>query len=516
MALASAYAMALLGLKGVPILVEADISSNLPAFNLVGLPDASLSEASSRVRSACSNTGFGLPARRITVNLSPAAVPKHGSAFDLSIAVAVLCAAGHFSIRETQSSVFIGELALDGSIRRVSGVLAMVLAASRAGFKTVYVPSANLAEASCVEGINVIAVRHLGEVLKGFGVATKPHGSTEIVSASTMVANEPQRLCMSEVRGQAEAVDAAVVAAAGGHHMILVGTPGSGKTMIAQRMHTLLPELNQDEAIELAALRSLVNRQSFDTLDYSAPLEAPHHSASMVSIIGGGSGVPKPGLASLASHGVLFLDEAPEFSAVTIDALRQPLESGEITLSRATASVQYPAKFQLVLAANPCPCGKGQIKTDACQCAERVKARYLAKISGPILDRLDVQLSVRPVSAAVLSVGSDSTETSQQLRSKVAEARNRAATRLKPLGLSLNAQVPGSLLRKELRINSVSTKSLDDALQRGRISMRGYDKCLRLAWTNADLGGRNEPNSGDVAKALWLRGVASQLTLSHG
>ncbi len=516
MALASAYAMALLGLKGVPILVEADISSNLPAFNLVGLPDASLSEASSRVRSACSNTGFGLPARRITVNLSPAAVPKHGSAFDLSIAVAVLCAAGHFSIRETQSSVFIGELALDGSIRRVSGVLAMVLAASRAGFKTVYVPSANLAEASCVEGINVIAVRHLGEVLKGFGVATKPHGSTEIVSASTMVANEPQRLCMSEVRGQAEAVDAAVVAAAGGHHMILVGTPGSGKTMIAQRMHTLLPELNQDEAIELAALRSLVNRQSFDTLDYTAPLEAPHHSASMVSIIGGGSGVPKPGLASLASHGVLFLDEAPEFSAVTIDALRQPLESGEITLSRATASVQYPAKFQLVLAANPCPCGKGQIKTDACQCAERVKARYLAKISGPILDRLDVQLSVRPVSAAVLSVGSDSTETSQQLRLKVAEARNRATSRLKSLGLSLNSQVPGSLLRKELRINSVSTKSLDDALQRGRISMRGYDKCLRLAWTNAELGGRNEPNSGDVAKALWLRGVASQLTLSHG
>jgi magnesium chelatase family protein len=236
----------------------------------------------------------------------------------------------------------------------------------------------------------------------------------------------------------------------------------------------------------------------------------------MVSIIGGGSGVPKPGLASLASHGVLFLDEAPEFSAVTIDALRQPLESGEITLSRATASVQYPAKFQLVLAANPCPCGKGQLKTDACQCAERVKARYLAKISGPILDRLDVQLSVRPVSAAVLSVGSDSTETSQQLRLKVAEARNRAASRLKSLGLSLNAQVPGSLLRKELRINSVSTKSLDDALQRGRISMRGYDKCLRLAWTNADLGGRNEPNSGDVAKALWLRGVASQLTLSHG
>ncbi len=516
MALASAYAMALLGLKGVPILVEADISSNLPAFNLVGLPDASLSEASSRVRSACSNTGFGLPARRITVNLSPAAVPKHGSAFDLSIAVAVLCAAGHFSIRQTQSSVFIGELALDGSIRRVSGVLAMVLAASRAGFETVYVPSANLAEASCVEGINVIAVRHLGEVLRGFGVATKPHGSTEIVSAPTMVANEPQRLCMSEVRGQTEAVDAAVVAAAGGHHMILVGTPGSGKTMIAQRMHTLLPELNQDEAIELAALRSLVGRQSFDTLDYSAPLEAPHHSASMVSIIGGGSGVPKPGLASLASHGVLFLDEAPEFSAVTIDALRQPLESGEITLSRATASVQYPAKFQLVLAANPCPCGKGQLKTDACQCAERVKARYLAKISGPILDRLDVQLSVRPVSAAVLSVGSDSTETSQQLRLTVAEARNRAASRLKSLGLSLNAQVPGSLLRKELRINSVSTKSLDDALQRGRISMRGYDKCLRLAWTNADLGGRNEPNSGDVAKALWLRGVASQLTLSHG
>ena len=516
MALASAYAMALLGLKGIPILVEADISSNLPAFNLVGLPDASLSEASSRVRSACSNTGFSLPARRITVNLSPAAVPKHGSAFDLSIAVAVLCAAGQFSIRHTRSTVFIGELALDGSIRRVSGVLAMVLAAARAGFEIVYVPSANLAEASCVEGIKVIAVSHLGDVLRCFGVATKTLRSTEIVCAPVSGSKESQTLCMSEVRGQAEAVDAAVVAAAGGHHLIMVGTPGSGKTMIAQRMHTLLPDLSQEEAIELAAMRSLVNRQSFDTLDHAAPLEAPHHSASMVSVIGGGSGVPKPGLASLASHGVLFLDEAPEFSAVTIDALRQPLESGDITLSRATATVQYPAKFQLVLAANPCPCGKGQLKGDACQCAERLKARYLAKISGPILDRLDIQLSVRSVSASVLTGDSTDVETSLQLRAKVAEARRRAAVRLSPFGLSLNAQVAGSVLRKELRINSNSTKSLDEALQRGRISMRGYDKCLRLAWTNADLAGRNEPNPSDVAKALWLRGVASQLVLSRG
>jgi magnesium chelatase family protein len=516
MALASAYAMALLGLRGIPILVEADISSNLPAFNLVGLPDAALSEASSRVRSACSNTGFSLPARRITVNLSPASVPKHGSAFDLSIAIAVLCAAGQFSIEHTRSSVFIGELALDGSVRRVSGVLAMVLAAARAGFEVVYVPTANLAEALCVEGIRTVGVDHLGEVLSGFGVSTKSLRSSEIVSAPTSGVKDVQNLCMSEVRGQTEAVDAALVAAAGGHHMIMVGTPGSGKTMIAQRMHTLLPELSQEQAIELAAMRSLVNRQNFDRLDFSAPIEAPHHSASMVSVIGGGSGVPKPGLASLASHGVLFLDEAPEFSAVTIDALRQPLESGDITLSRATASVQYPATFQLVLAANPCPCGKGQLITDACQCAERIKARYLAKISGPILDRLDIQLSVRPGSASVLTADSGAVETSAQLRSKVAEARLRASARLSPFGLSLNAQVAGSVLRKDLRMNAASTKSLDDALQRGRISMRGYDKCLRLAWTNADLAGRNEPNASDVAKALWLRGVASQLALSGG
>jgi magnesium chelatase family protein len=367
-----------------------------------------------------------------------------------------------------------------------------------------------------VEGIKVIAVSHLGEVLNGFGVATKALRCTEIVSGPSMVTRETQNLCMSEVRGQAEAVDAAVVAAAGGHHMIMVGTPGSGKTMIAQRMHTLLPELSREEAIELAAMRSLVNRQGFDTLDYAAPIEAPHHSASMVSVIGGGSGVPKPGLASLASHGVLFLDEAPEFSVVTIDALRQPLESGDITLSRATALVQYPAKFQLVLAANPCPCGKGQLKDDPCQCAERLKARYLAKISGPILDRLDIQLAVRPVSAAVLTSDSAAVETSVELRAKVADARRRAAARLGAFGLSLNSQVSGSVLRKDLRIDAGSTKTLDDALQRGRISMRGYDKCLRLAWTNADLAGRNEPNTSDVAKALWLRGVASQLTLSRG
>lgn len=515
MALASAYAIALLGLKGVPILVEADISSNLPAFNLVGLPDASLSEASSRVRSACSNTGFSLPARRITVNLSPAAVPKQGSSFDLSIAVAVLCAAGQFSIEHTRSCVFIGELALDGSIRPVSGVLVMVLAALRAGFSTVFVPRANHAEANCIEGIKVVAVSHLAEVLRAFGVVTKSLKSSDIVSAPDVVARETQSLCMSEVRGQAEAVDAAVVAAAGGHHMIMVGTPGSGKTMIAQRMHTLLPELSQDEAIELAAMRSLANRQGFEALDYKAPLEAPHHSASMVSVIGGGSGVPKPGLASLASHGVLFLDEAPEFSAVTIDALRQPLESGNITLSRATATVHYPAKFQLVLAANPCPCGKGQLKNDACQCAERLKARYLAKISGPILDRLDIQLSVRPVSVSVLAAQDLTSESSARLREKVVEARLRAQARLSPFGLNLSSQVPGSILRKDLRINSSFTKQLDDALQRGRISMRGYDKCLRLAWTNADLGARKEPNSNDIAKALWLRGVASQLVLGR-
>ncbi len=515
MGLASCYSVALLGLGGIPILVEADISSNLPAFQLVGLPDASLAEATARVKSACTNSGLGLPARRITVNLSPASVPKQGSSFDLSIAVSVLSAAGRFSPKCTEGAVFIGELALDGSIRPVRGVLAMALAAQKAGFTRVFVPKANVAEAQCVEELEVIGAGHLTEVMAGFGVEVKVLSNSELVSASEVGQGQTRERCMSEVRGQGEAIDAALVAAAGGHHLSMVGTPGSGKTMIAERISTILPILERDQAIELAAIRSLVSRQPFSRLDYAPPFESPHHSASLVSIIGGGSGVPKPGLVSLASHGVLFLDEAPEFATSTIDVLRQPLESGQVTISRAAATVAYPAKFQLVLAANPCPCGKGSRKGDQCECPERVKARYLSKISGPILDRLDIQLEVRPVSAAVLQCRNPGNETSKVLRDRVIEARLRARARLKAFGLSINAEVPGSILRRQLNSANSGSGELDDALRRGRVSMRGYDKCMRLAWTNADLEGRDAPNSSDVAKALWLRGVANQNRLAH-
>jgi len=506
-AVSSTYGIALLGLSGIPVLIEADITSSLPSFHLVGLPDASLSEATARVRSACANSNMPLPPRRITVNLSPASVPKHGSAFDLGIAVAILSAAAKLTKVHDVSTAYIGELALDGSVRGVRGVLAHTLAAVRAGFKTVIVPEFNLAEARCVEGIEVVAVNHLSQVMARLGAPVKVIPSSEPVSYTEKSDQLPSSRCMSEIRGQSAAVDAAVTAAAGGHHMSLIGTPGSGKTMIAERLSTILPDLDNEQAVELAAVRSLLQRAPLQSLNHGAPFESPHHSASLVSLIGGGSGVPKPGLISLAHHGVLFLDEAPEFATSAIDALRQPLEAGRVTISRSTATVEYPARFQLILAANPCPCGKNQVGSNSCNCPERLKSRYLSRISGPVFDRIDIQLRVRAASNALLAASADTSPTSAELACLVQEARARASRRLAGFGVRLNSQVSGSVLRKELRLAPTATNTLDEALKRGQVSMRGYDKCLRLAWTNADMAGRDTPIAEDVGKAIWLRGI---------
>jgi magnesium chelatase family protein len=297
------------------------------------------------------------------------------------------------------------------------------------------------------------------------------------------------------------------VAAAGGHHLSLIGAPGCGKTMIAQRLPTILPNLTEAQAIELASIRSLATGEHQETLDFVSPFVAPHHSASMVALVGGGSGIPRPGLISRASGGVLFLDEAPEFNSNSLDALRQPLESGEIRLARSNFVVKYPAKVQLVLAANPCPCGKAGMPHAACQCSEHQKTRYLGRISGPLLDRVDIQLRMSPVqSQAVLSFDALG-KSSAQLAAEVTSARDRARNRLRDTPWSINADVPGAHLRKYFRPNVDSTTLLDRALSRGQISMRGYDKCLRLSWTVADLAARDSPNRNDLAAALWLRGA---------
>jgi len=504
--LARSFCVSLVGLDATKILIEADISSSLPAFILVGLPDASLSESPARVRAACKNSKLELPARKIIVNLSPASVPKHGSSFDLAIAMAVLSASGAVNSRSVERYVHLGELALDGSLRRVRGIIPMVIGARNAGFEDVVVPGSNRAEAELIRGIRVHAFDHLSEVAILHGAQIEPlsGSATDLVPESKVGSSQ---LCFSDVKGQEQAIDAARVAAAGGHHMSLIGAPGCGKTMIAQRLPSILPPLDEAQAIEVASIRSLATGEPQDRLDFEAPFISPHHSSSMAALVGGGSGIPRPGLISRASSGVLFLDEAPEFNSAALEALRQPLESGEIQLARSSFAVKYPARVQMVLAANPCPCGKATSSTSSCQCTELQKTRYLGRISGPLLDRIDIQLRLHAARPELVLSQSGAAKTSRQITDEVLDARARALRRLSGSPWVKNSDVPGTYIRQNHRPSTSATAFLDKALSRGQLSMRGYDKCLRLSWTVADLNGHDSPDKADLATALWLRGV---------
>ena len=514
MAVTKAYSVSLLGLSGTIIEIEAEISSNLPSFVLVGLPDASLTEAKDRVRAAAHNSGLELPGRRVTVNLSPASVPKRGSGFDLAIAMAILAADERVRPVSVAEWIHLGELGLDGALRGIDGVLASVLAIKRAGWSKVIVPVANLAEAQMVSEVTVLGANSLAEVARFHGANLSGEPLKAIIEPENPVA-EPRsvQVDLSDVIGQDEAVNALTVAAAGGHHMLMIGPPGAGKTMLAERLPTILPELSGDELLETTAVRSIAGiRPNADLrgIERARPFETPHQSATLASLVGGGAKFPRPGLVSLANQGVLFLDEAPEFQRTALEALRQPLESGEVFIHRSSGTARFPARFQLVMAANPCPCGNFSGKSRACTCTASARVAYLAKLSGPLLDRIDIRLHLQapnPAQVALASVGARQIgRSSVEIRNRVTLARERARYRLKDTPWSLNSQVPGSYLRKALRISPEARKGLDLALQRGSISMRGYDRCLRLAWTNADLADRDEVSKEDVSNAVLYRG----------
>ena len=516
--LAKANAISLLGLAGTVIEVESEISSTLPGFVLVGLPDASLAESKDRVRAAIQNSGLKMPDRRVTVNLSPASVKKHGSSFDLAIAVSVLAAFGTLRSSSIATSVHLGELGLDGSIRKVSGILPSLLVAKEAGINQAFVPLANLAEAQLVEGMSICGVHHLRQVARIHGanlVGDDPEPTSshhQIGSGVSIAAPAPfMPLDVSDICGQEDAVEALTVAAAGGHHLLMVGPPGAGKTMMAERLPSLLPDLSVDQALETAAVVSISGNRPFSssTLGLRPAFEAPHHSASVSSLVGGGLGMPRPGVISLANNGILFLDEAPEFQKPVLEALRQPLESGEVVINRSGGMAKFPAKFQLVLAANPCPCGFNVGSGRACRCSDQQKRHYFAKLSGPLLDRLDIRLAIKAVSPAQLAAERTSPhnrETSAEIKQKVSVARETAALRLLGTPWKLNAQIPGAYLRKHFPLQKSVIERIVLALAKGRISMRGYDRCLRLAWSIADLAGHTSPSAQDVSKALLLRG----------
>ncbi len=506
MALARTHAVALLGLTGALVEVEADISGQLPGIVLIGLPDAALSEATERVRAAAKNSGCPLTRNKLTINLSPAALPKHGSGFDLAIALACLAADEAVSAESVGAVVHIGELALDGRLRPTSGMLPAVIAASRLGHSTVMVPAGNAAEAALVPGMRVIGVASLRDAAIWHGSRLEPV-QVDVIAAPGEGSVEPVEPELADVIGNDDAVLALQIAAAGGHHLFMVGPPGAGKTMLAARLPGLLPDLDPEASLEVSSMRSLSGRGVGPALATRPPLEAPHHTATAAAMVGGGSGRIRPGAAARASHGVLFLDEAPEFASAVLDALRQPLESGVISIHRANAVARFPARFQLVMAANPCPCGQYGAADLDCSCPPSARRRYLARLSGPLLDRIDIQLRVQRVTAAQFRLAAAGPRlTSAIARTHVEQARAAATERLAGTPWSLNSEVPGPWLRgAHARLPAEATAILDRALERGGITMRGYDRVLRVAWSIADLGGVARPGAEQVGQALYLR-----------
>lgn len=499
-----AYTGTVSGIGAMEVTVEVSITGGGLGLFLVGLPDNAVRESEQRIRSAFENSGYRMTARKCVVNLAPADLRKEGSGFDLPIAVAILAATNQIVAERLAEAWFIGELSLDGRVRGVRGVLPITAEAKARGFKRIYVPRENAMEAAVVDGIEVLAVESLAEV------AASLNGEQEIFSVAheleSAISAEPYADDFADVKSQQHAKRALEIAAAGGHNVIMIGPPGSGKTMLARRMPTIMPPMTLEEALETTKIHSVAGKLGTTRgLMRQRPFRAPHHMASPMALIGGGN-TPQPGEVSLAHNGVLFLDEMPEFGHSVLEVLRQPMEDKHITISRVRYSVDYPSNFTLVASMNPCPCGYYNHPDKECTCSPAAVRRYVGRISGPLMDRIDLHVEITPVSREELS-STEPAEASEVVRERVMRARERQAERFRGTGIYTNTMMSSAMLRQFCPLSDSARRLLDGAMERLQLSARAYDRIIKVARTIADLEGAEDISPLHISEAITYRSL---------